>query len=158
VKTQAHRIVRCRSDKDLDALRALFAEYRRSLDVAGAAELVAEDIAQLPGEYAQPHGLLLLALTDHCAIGCVALRRFESRICEMKRLYVQPEYRGRGIGRALARRIVTHARQAGYGVMRLDTLASMHSARRLYFSLGFHEIEPYTAVPLPTASHMELIL
>jgi putative acetyltransferase len=153
-----YRIVSFETNEDIARVRPLLEEYGRTLDVRSAAESVAYDIAELPGPYAPPHGALLLALVGNRTVGCVALRPLEGDVCEMKRLFVHPPYRGMGMGRALAIRIIDCARTTGYGIMRLDTLATMHAARGLYLSLGFHDIGPYTENPLPTADHMELLI
>ncbi|MBI5868779.1 MAG: GNAT family N-acetyltransferase [candidate division Zixibacteria bacterium] len=115
-------------------------------------------MAGFPGEYAPPGGCVLVAEIDGRVAGCACLRRFEPGICEMKRLYVIPEYKGQGLGRALALAIIERAKARGYERMRLDTLADMQAARALYRSLGFQECAPYRHNPLPGASFMELTL
>jgi len=154
----SYRIVPAETPEDMATFRGLLEEYGRTLDVSSAVQSVAQDCASLPGPYLAPRGALLLAFDHEEPAGCVAMRPRGGDICEMKRLYVRPQCRGAGLGQALAMRIIEEARNAGYRAMRLDTLGSMTAARALYRQLGFREIEPYTEAPLPTASHMELIL
>jgi putative acetyltransferase len=136
--------------------RALFREYADSLGVDLDFQDFENEVRSLPGAYAPPGGCILLAEMRRGHGGCAALRPLAGRICEMKRLYVRSAYRALGIGRALAEAIIERARAAGYARMRLDTLATMHEAARLYASLGFHEIAPYRHNPLPGARFFEL--
>jgi putative acetyltransferase len=136
----------------------LFREYAASLPISLDFQGFDEELRTLPGEYAAPGGVLLLALWQGKVAGCVAVRRLEEGICEMKRLYVRPEYRGSGIGRALAEGVIRRAREMGYLLMRLDTLATMTTAMGLYASLGFVEIGAYRFNPIETARYMELKL
>lgn len=107
----------------------------------------ATELAGLPGKYAPPDGQLLLARADGAAAGCVALRRIDATSCEMKRMFVYPEYHGRGVGRALGEAIVEEARTLGYTRMRLDTSFRQIEALRLYQRLGFQSIQPYYELP-----------
>ena len=117
-----------------------------------------EELSSLPGQYAPPEGRLLIAAYGDDPAGCIALRKLENRICEMKRLYVKPQFRGAGIGRALAEAIIEEAKEIGYHRMRLDTVPPMESARSLYTSLGFKKIGAYRYNPIQGAEFMELAL
>ena len=113
----------------------------------------------MPGSYASPEGRLLLAHYEGRLAGCIALHRLEDHVCEMKRLYVRPQFRGRGLGLALAERVITEARSLGYSQMRLDTVEPvMKGAVRMYRRLGFREIPPYCRNPIEGALYMELEL
>jgi putative acetyltransferase len=151
-------ILRPSGDGDLDAIRELLREYAAWLQVDLSFQGFEEELAGLPGEYAPPAGRLLVAESDGeiCGLaGCVALRRIDAEICEMKRLYVAERFRGSGLGRRLAEAILEEARAIGYRRMRLDTLPQMGSAHRLYESMGFHEIEPYRFNPIAGTSFLE---
>ena len=139
---------------ELDDVRALFREY--DLCFQG----FEGELAALPGKYAPPAGRLYLADVDGALSGCIALRAFAPDIAEMKRLYVRESARGAGAGRALAGRVIADARAIGYRAMRLDTLRvpKMAAANRLYDALGFRDIAPYYANPLPDVRYMELDL
>jgi putative acetyltransferase len=142
----------------VDAIRELFLEYAGSLEIDLCFQNFREELETLPGAYTPPDGGLLLARSDRAAAGCVAFRKIESATCEMKRLYVRPAFRGKGLGRALALAAIRHARKSGFGTMLLDTLRSMKSAIQLYESLGFARIEPYYHNPSGCALFMELDL
>jgi ribosomal protein S18 acetylase RimI-like enzyme len=143
----------------IEQVRALFLEYRRSLGFSLCFQSFEEELKNLPGVYAPPSGrLLLVRAADHAA-GCIALRKLDTGICEMKRLYVRPDDRGLGLGRMLVERLIAEARAIGYERMRLDTIASaMKDAVALYRRMGFREIAPYSSVPIESALWMELLL
>jgi ribosomal protein S18 acetylase RimI-like enzyme len=143
---------------DMESARRLFVDYATSLGFSLCFQNFDEELATLPGKYAPPSGEIILAEADGEAVGIVALRKLDSGVCEMKRLYVSPVQRGTGLGARLARAIIDAARAKGYGAMRLDTLESMAAAIALYQHLGFVEIAPYYNNPLPGARYFELKL
>ena len=152
------RIFPAETEADIESAKTLFVEYAESLGFDLSFQDFDEELANLPGDYGPPAGCLLLADYKGRPAGCVALRRLGEGICEMKRLYVRPELRGLGIGRALAEAIIEHARRIGYTRMRLDTAPSMAAARALYVSFGFEQISPYRYNPIEGAVFMELKL
>ena len=146
------------SPADLDAARALFREYAASLPFPLDFQGFEDELAGLPGEYAGPAGAILLAEEEDTGriAGCVALRPLEEPgVCEMKRMYVRPEFRGRHVGRALGERILAEARARGYRAMRLDTIDTMTPAIALYRELGFAPIAAYRFNPIPGARFFE---
>lgn len=146
------------TDEQIDKIRQLFKEYERSLGFELHFQDFDKEFTNLPGEYALPDGCLLLTTYKGKIAGCVALKKIDEQICEMKRMYVRPEYRRKGIGRAMAVRIIEFARSHGYEYMRLDTIDTMTAAISLYRSLGFDNIKPYRYNPIKGASYMELRL
>jgi putative acetyltransferase len=151
-------IIPAQTSQDLDNVRKLFKEYTDSLGFELSFQNFEREFADLPGKYAPPQGRLFLALDGTQKIGCVALREFEPGICEMKRMYIQPGFRGKGYGRALAKRIIDEARDIGYKYMRLDTVPGMTPAINLYRGLGFYEIPAYRYNPIPGTLYFELKL
>ncbi len=139
-------------------VRALFAEYAASLEIDLCFQHFEEELRTLPGRYAPPDGGLYLALAGVRPAGCVALRSLDGGRCEMKRLYVQRDFRGLGLGRALAGRAIAGARAMGYRQVLLDTLPSMAGAQKLYEALGFRDVPAYYANPCPGARFMALTL
>jgi GNAT superfamily N-acetyltransferase len=152
------RIETVESPESIGLVRDLFLEYSKSLDVDLCFQGFAEELATLPGDYARPTGRLLLVFEEWQAAGCGALRRIDEEVCEMKRLYVRPAFRGKGAGRELIDALIRGAREVGYKRVRLDTLPSMTTAMAIYRSLGFREIAPYRVNPVPGASFLELDL
>jgi ribosomal protein S18 acetylase RimI-like enzyme len=136
----------------------LFKEYASGLGVDLCFQDFEHELKELPGEYSEPNGCILLAFLDSELAGCVALRSFSPGICEMKRMYVRPTFRGKGIGRVLAQDVIREARNRGYKKMRLDSLPTMKEAQALYRSLGFREIHAYRPNPIEGAIYMELTL
>jgi GNAT superfamily N-acetyltransferase len=156
------RITQATTPNDVDQARELFKEYEASLGISLCFQNFADELANLPGDYAPPRGRLLLAREFDQLVGCVALRHFASlgpTTCEMKRLFLRPAYRSRGLGRVLVEAIIEEARKIGYSHMRLDTISDrMGRAIELYKSIGFVEIEPYYQTPVDTTKFMELDL
>jgi putative acetyltransferase len=152
------RIVEADTPERLAAAKVLFQEYASALGIDLGFQNFAQELAGLPGDYRRPAGGLMLGLEADVVVGCVAFRRLEPGIAEMKRLYVRPAARGGGWGRRLAERVMGEARAAGYDRMRLDTLPGMGAAQGLYLGLGFREIAPYRHNPVPGARFLELDL
>ena len=143
--------------------RELFLEYAQSLGFSLCFQNFDKELAELPGDYAPPEGRLLLAEYEGQLAGCVALHKLgsgaDSEVCEMKRLYLRPQFRGKGLGRVLAERIIVEARWAEYTSIRLDTVGPvMKDAVAMYRKLGFKEIAPYRPNPNPGTLYLELKL
>jgi ribosomal protein S18 acetylase RimI-like enzyme len=156
---EPYRIVPAEERAQIDHVRTLLREYAASLGFSLCFQSFDAELAGLPGEYSPPEGQLLLGLCNSTPAGCVALRKLEDGICEMKRLYIRPEFRGRGLGRDLVLALIEQARQSMHGKMRLDTVAaSMAEAVGLYRSMGFRDIPPYCHNPIPGAIYLELDL
>ena len=139
--------------------RELFLEYAHSLSFSLCFQNFEQELAELPGGYAPPSGRLLLASVEGLPAGCVALHKLGENVCEMKRLYLRPQFRGKGMGLELARAAIAEARAMGYESMRLDTVEPvMQDAVAIYRGLGFREIPPYCENPVAGAVYMELML
>jgi ribosomal protein S18 acetylase RimI-like enzyme len=143
------QIDECRSPADLAQCRGLFEEYQAGLGISLEFQGFGEELASLPGAYAPPRGALLVARHGAEPAGCVALRPLDDGEAEIKRLYVRPTWRGKGLGERLVEAVSARAIAAGYRALRLDTLASMEPAMRLYERLGFVETPPYHAATRP---------
>jgi GNAT superfamily N-acetyltransferase len=151
------RIQQAQADKDRDRVRELFAEYLQwangrvntefgvNFDIAAMLE---DDMAKLD-IFLPPDGRLLLATEESLAAGIACLKRLRKGIGEIKRMYVRPEFRGKGIGRALLEKLIAEAKEIGYSTVRLDSARFMKEAQALHRSAGFHEIEPYPASEIP---------
>jgi len=140
------------------AARALVEEYAASLHLDLDFQNFDDEIASLPREYGPPDGCFILAAQDGRFVGCGGVRRHDAAACEMKRLYVVPGARGRGIARLIVDRLIAHARQRGFGLLLLDTLPTMDGAQALYRSLGFAPTAPYRYNPVPGATFWKLRL
>ena len=151
-------ILKAESGEDLEQVRILFGEYSNSLAFDLDFQNFDKELANLPGDYTRPAGCLLLAFHKEQLAGCVGLRKLSDGVCEMKRLYVREQFRGLGLGRALAEAVIKEAQKIGYNYMRLDTVPSMEVARALYSSLGFKQTRPYRYNPIEGAVFMELTL
>ncbi|MBC8028744.1 MAG: GNAT family N-acetyltransferase [Pyrinomonadaceae bacterium] len=152
-------LIQVASDEDVRSVQQLFEEYSAWLGVNLCFQNFEKELVDLPGEYVPPSGRLLLAKENDQVAGCVALRQIGEGIGEMKRLYVRPEFRGKGLGRTLTETIIEAAREIGYQRLRLDTLpGKMDQAIAMYRSLGFKDIEKYYDNPYDTAAYMELTL
>jgi putative acetyltransferase len=147
------------SPEQLVAVRELFLEYANSLSFSLCFQSFERELAGLPGDYAPPAGRLLLATSNNQPAGCVALHQIGPEVCEMKRLYVRPQFRGKGLGRILTEHVIADAREIGYKKLRLDTVEPlMRNAVAMYRKLGFREIAPYRDNPIEGALYMELNL
>jgi ribosomal protein S18 acetylase RimI-like enzyme len=158
------KLIQAQSPEEVRSARELFEEYAAWLGFNLCFQNFEKELAELPGAYAPPDGRLFLAIKDDQIAGCVALRKIDGgtsgdRVCEMKRLYVRPAFRGTGLGRTLAESIIEAAREVGYTHMRLDTMpGKMDRAIAMYRSFGFRKIEPYYNNPYDEVAFMELDL
>jgi putative acetyltransferase len=144
----------------IDAFRALCTEYQASLPYSLDFQGFDEEMAALPGKYAPPRGRMYVALAadDHRPVGCAAIREIEPNVAELKRMYVIPDYRGRGVARAIASQLIKDARAIGHHQMKLDTSGDMYSAQALYRSLGFLPTDRYNDDPMEDTLYFALKL
>ena len=157
-------IFHAQSPRELILAADLFREYARSLPFPLDYQGFEEELSSLPGKYAPPAGIILIATHNDVPVGCIAMRPLApmpgdpSPVCEMKRMYVRPTARGLHLGRQLAERLLAHARAAGYAMMKLDTESDFIPAVTLYRSLGFVECPDYNGDPMPNTLWMSKLL
>lgn len=153
------RFVQVTTPEQVDQARRLFQEYAEALGISLCFQNFDQELASLPGKYASPRGRLLLCFVQTDLVGCVAFREIDADVCEMKRLFLRPAFRGRGLGGAMVEAIIGAAREVGYKRMRLDTLpGKMDAAIALYEQAGFKEIPPYYDTPVVGTRFLELVL
>ena len=155
---QTHEIISATSGAEVAAVRELLVEYAASLDLNLTLQHFDVELASLPGSYAAPRGALLLARVDGAAAGCIGLRPFSESAGELKRLYLRPAFRGRGLAHSLVSAAIAAAKRIGYGALVLDSHESMQTAMALYESFGFQRTEPYWSSPLPNIQYFRLSL
>ena len=156
---QMIEILQAETSEQIEAAKKLFREYEKWLGLDICFQGFEEELAALPGNYAKPGGRLFIASVDGKIAGCIALRKFEENICEMKRLYLRDNFRGSGLGNKLIEKLIEEANLIGYKKMRLDTLpGKMNKAVRLYESHGFRQIPAYYHNPYSETLYMELDL
>jgi ribosomal protein S18 acetylase RimI-like enzyme len=152
-------IVQVGSPEQIERIRELFLEYEKSLGFSLCFQGFDQELAGLPGDYVPPEGRLFLAEYEEQVAGCVALHKLDASVCELKRLYLRPAFRGKGLGKALTERILAEARAIGYSKLRLDTVEPvMKDAVAMYRRMGFREIAPYRTNPIAGALYMEVNL
>lgn len=151
-------IVEAATRADYAVGRAMFEEYARAIDVDLCFQDFSAELDRLSVMYAPPAGALLLARAGSDVAGCVGLRKLRDDICEMKRLYVRPDFRRRHLGRRMAEDIAQRARELGYRTLVLDTLGTMDAAQGLYVSMGFKPATSYYVNPLPNVKYFSLDL
>jgi putative acetyltransferase len=152
------QIVKANTETLVENAKELIREYAQSLEFDLGFQDFDREMENFPGQYALPRGCLYVALDENQPIGCVAVRDFGQGICEMKRLYVKPNFRGQKVGKLLAEIVIKAAGDMGYDYMRLDTIPSMKQANMLYNALGFKQIAPYRFNPIEGATFFELNL
>jgi GNAT superfamily N-acetyltransferase len=136
----------------------MLTEYVRWIGLDLAFQEIDEELAGLPGDYAPPRGALLVATADDAPVAMIGLRPIDDGICEMKRLFVRPEARGRGLAKQLIDSILSEARRLKYDEIRLDTLPMMGDAQKLYVAMGFADIDAYYDTPIAGTRFMALRL
>lgn len=152
------RILVASTTEQIEVAKNLIMKYSATLGINLDFQDFDSEMSGFPGMYSPPGGAILLSSYGKIPVGCVAIRQFQNDICEMKRLYVTPEYRGLSIGLALARCAISTAKEMGYRVMRLDTLPGMTAAQSMYKQLGFRDIPPYRGNPIEGSRFLELDL
>lgn len=144
--------------EQIDVIRQLFLEYSNHLQIDLEFQSFQEELAALPGKYSYPKGRLYVITVDGEIGGCVGLRPFDTHTGEMKRLYIRPQFQGRGLGRQLAEQMIIDARKIGYHTLLLDTLPTMHTAIALYEKLGFTDTSAYYNNPIEGTRYFKLPL
>jgi ribosomal protein S18 acetylase RimI-like enzyme len=153
------KLIQATTEEQINVARDLFKEYAAALAIDMCFQGFEQELKGLPGKYAPPDGRLLLAYSDDELVGCIALRKFDERICEMKRLFIRPGSRGKGHGRTMIDELIGEAKSIGYDRMRLDTLpGKMDAAISLYRQFGFKEIPAYYDNPLESVLYLERTL
>ena len=152
------KIVEATTNECVENAKELIREYAQSLEFDLGFQDFDKEMENFPGQYASPRGCLYVALDANQPIGCVALRDLGHGVCEMKRLYVKPSFRGQKVGKLLTEVVIKAARDMGYNYMRLDTVPSMKHANMLYNAMGFKQIAPYRFNPIEGATFFELNL
>ncbi len=152
------KIKKAEEEKDFEQAKTLFKEYADSLSYTLDIQGFQKEVENLPGEYAPPDGFILLAFVEDQLAGCVALKKLNEETCEMLRMFVRPDFRQKGVGRAMAEKTIEEARKIGYKKMWLDMVESMKNALGLYQSLGFSKIKPFREISRGNAVFMELNL
>jgi len=153
-----YQIIEVTKTEDIQTVRELFDEYADTIGIDLTFQNFEQELLHIADIYTPPEGALILAKQEGIPAGCVGLRKIDTHRCEMKRLYVRPTSRGKGLGNALCRKIISKGRQLGYREMLLDTLSTMNDAQALYRLHGFKETEPYYHNPLPAAQYFLLTL
>jgi GNAT superfamily N-acetyltransferase len=151
-------IVIVSSGQQIEQVRTLFEEYWASFGFTPCFQNFGDEVASLPGDYAQPGGRLGLALVEGEPAGCAAMRRFDASRCEAKRLYVRPKFRGLGLGRELMQWLIAECRAAGYAEILGDTMPVMEQALAMYDRMGFERTGPYSSKPTAGAIYLRLRL
>jgi ribosomal protein S18 acetylase RimI-like enzyme len=140
---------------EVEMARELVAEYTKWLNVDLSFQNIDKELSGFPGEYSDPGGTFIIAKDNDSVVGCVGLKKLDDGVCEMKRLFVNDEYKGRGIGRKLVELVIEEARSRKYRAMRLDSLKKLEAALRIYYENDFHEIAPYYDNPYDDAIYLE---
>ncbi|MBN4065719.1 GNAT family N-acetyltransferase [Candidatus Amoebophilus asiaticus] len=152
------KLHRAETIQQINEVRTLLKEYGQLRKLDKALGDFDKELRELPGEYASPDGCLLIANIENKPVGCVAFRKINEKVCEMKRLYVKAEYKGKRVGKALVDQIITESKNTGYEFMRLDTHPWMVQAKEIYRQAGFKEIGTYHSNPTKGIKYFELEL
>ncbi len=153
-----HELITCKSPQDFDIAKAITSNYISWLNMDLSFQNIEKEYVEFDKMYAQPAGGYIYLKKENEIIGGVAFRNFETSVCEMKRLFVYPEFQRMGFGKKLSEAIIKLAKEQGYKKMRLDTIEKLTTAIKIYQDLGFYEIDPYRENPDATAKFMELNL